>query len=204
MNQLNVVPKITEVDLREEIKKEYAEVARSPHKGYHFHTGRNAADRIGYAKSLYDDLPEANMASFAGTGNPFMLGPINSGDIVIDVGSGSGFDSLIAAKLVGLKGRVIGIDMTAEMLSKARSGAKKMGVKNCEFREGLAENLPLPDDFADVVISNGVLNLTINKMNTLKEWVRVLKPGGRLYIGDITVAKAVPDSALDDISLWTG
>jgi len=204
MSRLNSVPKISEGDLREEIKKEYANVARSPRKGYHFHTGRDAADCIGYDRSLYDGLPEGNIASFAGTGNPFMLGPINPGDIVIDVGSGSGFDSLIASKLVGANGRVIGIDMTPEMINKAQSGAKEMGSTNVEFREGLAEELPLPNDFADVVISNGVLNLTPNKVDTLREWSRVLKPGGRLYIGDILVSKAVPDSVVDDISLWTG
>jgi SAM-dependent methyltransferase len=204
MSQLNSVPKISEGALREEIKQEYANVARSPHKGYHFHTGRDAADCIGYDKSLYANLPERNIASFAGTGNPFILGSINPGEIVIDVGSGSGFDSFIASNLVGSNGRVIGIDMTPEMLSKAQSGAKEMGATNVEFRKGFAEDLPLPDDFADVVISNGVLNLTLNKVDTLKEWSRVLKPGGRLYIGDILVAEAVPDSALDDISLWTG
>ena len=106
--------------------------------------------------------------------------------------------------MVGPKGRVIGIDMTPAMLGKARKGAEEMGATNVEFREGKAENLPLPDNFADVIISNGVLNLTLDKMKTLSEWQRVLKPGGRLYIGDILVSKSIPQSALDDISLWTG
>ena len=149
-------------------------------------------------------MPENNIASFAGTGNPFSLGPINPGDIVVDVGSGSGFDALIASKLVGPEGRVIGIDMTHAMLKKARSGATEKGATNVDFREGHAEDLPLPDEFADVIISNGVLNLTKDKKRTLSEWNRVLKPGGRLYIGDILVAKSIPQSALDDISLWTG
>ena len=144
------------------------------------------------------------MASFAGTGNPFTLGTINSGEIVVDVGSGSGFDSLIAATLVGPQGKVIGVDMTQEMLHKARTGAEAMGATHVEFREGLAENLPLLDESADVVISNGVLNLTHDKVKTLSEWARVLKPGGRLYIGDILVAKSIPPDALNDISLWTG
>ena len=124
--------------------------------------------------------------------------------VVVDVGSGSGFDALIASKMVGPKGRVIGIDMTPAMLEKAQKGAADMGATNVEFREGQAEDLPLPDKFADVIISNGVLNLTLDKKMTLSEWKRVLKPGGRLYIGDILVAKSVPPSALDDISLWTG
>ncbi len=204
MSTLQSTPKLSVKELREEIRKEYADVALDPHKGYHFHTGRDAADRLGYDKSLYAVLPEENIDSFAGTGNPFMLGPINPGEIVVDVGSGSGFDSLIASTLVGPEGRVIGFDMTLEMLSKARAGAEVMGTTTVEFREGLAEKLPLPKEFADVVISNGVLNLTLNKVETLREWARILKPGGRLYIGDILVARSVPQSALDDISLWTG
>ena len=123
---------------------------------------------------------------------------------MVDVGSGAGFDALVASQLVGPEGHVVGIDMTREMLSKARSGAKVMGAKNVEFREGYADQLPLPDDFADVLISNGVLNLTLDKEKTLRDWARVLKPGGCLYIGDILVSKRIPQEALDDISLWTG
>ena len=204
MTQLNSVPKISEADLREEIKQEYANVARSPHKGYHFHTGRAALKRIGYDENLYEALPEDNVASFAGTGNPFMVGSINTGETVVDIGSGSGLDSLIASRLVGSEGRVVGIDMTPEMRQKAKAGAEKIGAGNVEFREGMAEELPLLDGFADVVISNGVLNLTVNKVDTLREWARILKPGGRLYIGDIILSKALPEEALDDISLWTG
>lgn len=204
MSTLQSVPKLSVDELRDEIKKEYAEVALDPHKGYHFHTGRRALDIIGYDEALYEGLPEGSIESFAGTGNPFMLGPINHGETIVDVGSGSGFDALIASRLAGPEGRVVGIDMTAEMLSKARAGAEAMGVTNIEFREGLAEALPLPEEFADVVISNGVLNLTLDKVETLCEWARILKPGGRLQIGDILVRRAVPPSALDDVSLWTG
>ena len=204
MSTLQIRTTLSADDLHEEVKKEYAEVARDPYKGYHFHTGHAAAERLGYDPALYANLPDGNIDSFAGTGNPFMLGPINSGETVVDIGSGSGFDSLIAASLVGPDGRVIGIDMTAEMLNKARAGATEMGASNVEFREGFAENLPLPPDYADVVISNGVLNLTPDKVKTLTEWARILKPGGRLYIGDILVARAIPPEALDDISLWTG
>lgn len=196
--------KISLEDLHDAIKKEYSTVAKEPMKGYHFHTGCEATDRIGYDQELYTNIPKENIESFAGTGNPFGLGPINEGDIVVDVGSGAGLDSLIASKLVGPTGRVVGIDMTHEMLTKSRHGANKMGASNTEFREGYADNLPLPDKFADVVISNGVLNLTPDKAKTLKDWARVLKPGGRLYIGDILVSKKIPQSALNDISLWTG
>lgn len=198
------VPKISPDVLRAEIKKEYTNVALDPNKGYHFHTGRRLAKLLGYEEKLFAGLPEGNIASFAGTGNPFSVGPINAGETVVDVGAGAGFDSLIAARLVGPGGRVIGFDMTPEMLKKARAGAQAMGATHVEFREGMAESLPLPDSFADVLISNGVLNLMLDKTTTLREWRRVLKPGGRLQVGDILVERAVPADALDDISLWTG
>jgi SAM-dependent methyltransferase len=204
MSNLQNAPKLSVEELRDEVKKEYANVALDPHKGYHFHTGRDAAERIGYDKSHYAALPEGSVDSFAGMGNPFILGPLNPGEIVIDVGCGSGFDSLIASTMVGLEGQVIGFDMTQAMLKKAQAGAEAMGATNVEFREGFAENLPLPDAFADVVISNGVLNLTLNKIETLREWARILKPGGHLCIGDILVARSIPQAALEDISLWTG
>lgn len=154
----NAVPKLSHSELREAIRKEYANVALNPTKGYHFHTGRRLAAILGYNEALYEGLPEPNIASFAGTGNPFSLGPIHPGETVVDIGSGAGFDSLIASRLVGPTGQVIGFDMTEEMLNKARAGAAAMGVTNVEFREGLAESLPLPDEFADMVISNGVLD----------------------------------------------
>src|SRR3990172_6186057 len=198
------VPKISLAELRLEIKKEYTNVALDPNKGSHSHTGRRLANLLGYHESLYADLPESNVASFAGTGNPFSVGPVNQGETVVDVGSGAGFDSLIASRLVGSSGRVIGFDMTAEMLKKAQAGAVAMGSSNVEFREGLAESLPLSDGFADVVISNGVLNLTLDKTETLREWFRILKPGGRLQVGDILVERSVPADAMEDISLWTG
>jgi len=204
MSSQQAVPKLSLDDLHAEVMKEYTEVANNPGKGYHFHTGLDAAERLGYNASLYADLPEENINSFAGTGNPFLGGPLNPGEIVVDIGSGSGFDSLIASTMVGPSGRVIGIDMTTEMLEKARQGASLMDAAHVEFREGLAEELPIPDEFADVVISNGVLNLTLNKTETLREWARILKSGGRLQIGDIVVTDPVPQSALDDISLWTG
>lgn len=204
MHKLPSALNLSEDALRSAVRQEYANVAVDPHRGYHFHTGCDAANRIGYDQSLYTDLPKENIDSFAGTGNPFMLGPINPGDIVIDVGSGSGFDALIASQMVGPNGRVIGVDMTSEMRRKARSGAEKMGATHVEFCKGLADDLPFPDKFADVIISNGVLNLTIDKSKTLREWARVLKPGGRLYMGDILVSKALPQEALEDISLWTG
>jgi arsenite methyltransferase len=204
MSTLQATPKLSLEALRLEIQREYTSVACDPNKGYHFHTGRRLATTLGYDPALYADVPEANIASFAGTGNPFTVGPIHPGETVVDIGSGAGFDSLIAAQLAGPTGRVVGLDMTHEMLKKAREGAARMGATHVEFREGYVEALPLSEGFADVVISNGVLNLTLDKVATLREWLRILKPGGRLQIGDIIVDRPVPADALDDISLWTG
>ncbi len=204
MSIQQTTPKISPQELQSEIKKEYASVALDPGKGYHFHTGRAALSRLGYEEHLYEGLPEATIASFAGTGNPFSLGPIHPGETVVDIGSGSGLDPLIAARMVGPAGQVIGFDMTPEMLDVARAGVAETGMTNVEFREGYAESLPLPDGFADVVTSNGVLNLMLDKVATLREWFRILKPNGRLQVGDILVQRAIPPDALEDISLWTG
>ena len=190
--------------LREAIREEYAEVASSPEKGFHFHTGRPLAHMLEYADEWLEGIPESSIESFAGTGNPFSLGEILPGERVVDVGCGAGIDSLIAAKKVGSDGRVIGVDMTSSMLEKARHAAHEVGLKNVEFREGYAESLPIDECWADVVISNGVLNLMPDKDTALQEMSRVLKPGGRLQIGDILVQKAVPESAKRKIDLWTG
>ena len=190
--------------LREAIREEYAEVAFDPHKGFHFHTGRPLARMLEYADEWLDGLPEASIESFAGTGNPFSLGDLRPGEKVVDLGSGAGIDSLIAAKKVGPEGHVIGVDMTPAMLEKARRAARQTGLSNVEFREGYAEALPVEDGWADGVISNGVLNLVPDKAAALEEMFRVLKPDGRLQIGDILVQKAVPESAKRKIDLWTG
>ena len=197
-------PELDVDTLRRAIREEYAEVAANPEKGFHFHTGRPLARMLEYADEWLEDLPETSIESFAGTGNPFSLGELRPGERVVDVGCGAGIDSLIAAKKVGPDGRVIGVDMTPSMLEKARQGAKEAGLKNVEFREGYAEELPIVDGWADVVISNGVLNLMPDKSAALEEMSRVLKPNGRLQIGDILVQKAVPESAKRKIDLWTG
>ena len=197
-------PELDVDTLRRAIREEYAEVAANPEKGFHFHTGRPLARMLEYADEWLEGLPESSIESFAGTGNPFSLGELRPGERVVDVGCGAGIDSLIAAKKVGPDGRVIGVDMTQSMLEKARQGAKEAGLKNVEFREGYAEELPIVDGWADVVISNGVLNLMPDKSAALEEMSRVLKPNGRLQIGDILVQKAVPESAKRKIDLWTG
>jgi SAM-dependent methyltransferase len=190
--------------LREAIREEYAEVASNPEKGFHFHTGRPLAYMLEYTEEWLEGIPESSIESFAGTGNPFSLGELRPSERVVDVGCGAGIDSLIAAKKVGPKGLVIGVDMTSSMLEKARHAADEAGLNNVEFREGYAESLPVDNGWADVVISNGVLNLMPDKAAALEEMNRVLKPGGRLQIGDILVQKAVPESAKRKIDLWTG
>ncbi len=189
-------------ELREAIREEYEAVATRPEQGFHFHTGRPLARMLGYDDDWLEGIPEASVESFAGTGNPFSLGEIKPGERVVDVGSGAGIDSLIAAKMVGPAGNVVGIDMTPAMLKKAQQAAA--GKDNVEFREGFGEALPVSDGWADVVISNGVLNLMPDKLAGLQEMARVLKPTGRLQIGDILVQKAVPESGKRQIDLWTG
>jgi arsenite methyltransferase len=191
-------------ELRREIQAEYALVAQEPARGFHFHTGRPLARILGYQDPWLEGIPESAIECLAGTGNPFSIHPLSPGEYVVDVGCGAGIDSLIAAKMVGSEGAVIGVDMTLAMLEKARSGAAAMGATNVEFREGYAESLPVPHGWADVVISNGVMNLFPDKTAGLREMARVLKPGGRLQIGDILVEKAVPASAKRDIDLWKG
>jgi ubiquinone/menaquinone biosynthesis C-methylase UbiE len=159
---------------------------------------------LGYHDDWLEGLPEGSIASFAGTGNPFRIGQLQLGEQVVDVGSGAGIDSLIAAKMVGPNGQVIGVDMTPAMLQKARKSATEAGLGNVKFRKGLAESLPVPDRWADLIISNGVLNLVPDKLAALQEMARVLKPTGRLQIGDILVQQAVPEDSKKQIDLWTG
>ncbi|MBI3971565.1 MAG: methyltransferase domain-containing protein [Chloroflexi bacterium] len=190
--------------LRRAVQEEYAEVASNPAKGFHFHTGRTVAAIIGYEPAAVDPLPDVVVESFAGVGNPFIWGSLRPGEVVVEVGSGAGLDALIAARQVRPEGRVIGVDMTPAMLEKARANAALVGAKNVEFRQGLAETLPVPDACADVIISNGVINLCPDKDAVYRELDRVLKPGGRLQIADIIVKRAVPQDAREDIELWTG
>jgi SAM-dependent methyltransferase len=190
--------------LRRAIQLEYAEVAEHPEFGFHFLVGRPLAKVLGYDPAWLNDIPEAAIESFAGTGNPFSLRLLAPGERVVDVGSGAGIDSLIAARMVGASGHVIGVDMTPAMLAKARRAALEAKLDNVEFRESRAEALPVEAEWADVVISNGVLNLLPDKHTGLAEMARVLKPGGRLQIGDILVQHPVPESARQQIDLWTG
>lgn len=191
-------------ELRQAIRQEYSAVAIDPKAGYHFHTGRPLAAKLGYKDEWLEGIPEEAIEALAGTGNPFAIGAINPGEHVVDMGCGGGIDSLIAAVMVGPTGTVIGVDMTPEMLDRARDAAAVSGLTNVEFLDGVAEALPVPDGWADVVISNGVLNLLPDKVAGLKDMFRALKPTGRLQIGDIMVSRAVPDAAKLELDLWTG
>ena len=190
--------------LRNAIRDEYATVADEPTRGFHFHTGRPLTRIVGYRPEWLEGIPETAVATFAGTGNPFSIGALRSGERVVDVGCGAGIDSLIAARMVGPDGQVVGVDMTPEMLARARRASDEAGAANVEFRDGYMEALPVPDGWADVVISNGVLNLTPDKSKALGEMARVLTPTGRLQIGDITIDRPVPETAKQQIDLWTG
>jgi arsenite methyltransferase len=191
-------------ELREQVKEKYREVADDPHRTFHFHTGRPLAARLGYDGAAVDALPDRAVESFAGVGNPFSLRTLGVGERVVDVGSGAGFDTFIAAGQVGLTGRVIGVDMTPEMLAKSRETTAMLAFDHVEIREGLAEQLPVEDGWADAVISNGVINLCADKRAVFEEIWRVLHPGGWLQFADIANGRPVPPEALRDIDLWTG
>lgn len=198
-----IIP-VDENQLRAEIQKHYAEVATSPDHDFHFHTGREAARQVGYDDAIIEDLPDDVIASFAGVANPFHFGLPRPGEVVLDLGSGAGVDVFIAAKAVGPEGRVVGVDMTPEMLETARRNSNRMGFRNVEFREGMIEHLPVEAQSVDLVISNGVLNLMVDKHGAYRQVERALKPGGRFQIADICVDKPVSEGAKRNIDLWTG
>jgi SAM-dependent methyltransferase len=189
--------------LKSEIKKTYASVSEEPEKDFIFPTGRAWAEDLGYPDEL-EDVPDAAAESFAGVANPWSLGRLALGERVLDLGSGAGTDSLIAAEMVGPNGHVTGVDMTPEMLAKARAAAAEMGAANVDFVEAEAVHLPFPDTTFDVVISNGVIDLIPDKDAVFAELHRVLVPGGRLQIADVTIQSPVGAEGRRNIDLWTG
>jgi len=193
----------TEV-LRGQVREKYRAVAIEPDATYHFHTGRPLAARLGYDPVVVDGLPDRAVESFAGVGNPFSLRPLEPGERVVDVGSGAGFDSFVAAELVGPHGSVVGVDMTDEMLSKSTATQAAIGLGHVEFRYGFAEEMPVGNGWADVVISNGVINLCADKRAAFDEIFRVLRPGGVFQFADIANGRPVPVEAMRDVDLWTG
>jgi arsenite methyltransferase len=189
--------------LKREIQRTYASVSAEPERDFIFPTGRAWAEDLGYPEELAN-VPETAVESFAGVANPWELGRLASGERVLDLGSGAGTDSIIAVQMVGKAGRVTGIDMTREMLAKARTAATEIGATNVEFVEGEAEHLPFEDETFDVVISNGVIDLIPDKDAVFAELHRVLVPGGRLQIADVTIQNPVSEEGRGKIDLWTG
>jgi SAM-dependent methyltransferase len=189
--------------LKSEIKKTYASVSQEPERDFVFPTGRAWAEDLGYPAELAN-VPDTAVESFAGVANPWAMGRLAPGERVLDLGSGAGTDSLIAAQMVGEAGTVTGIDMTPAMLVKARAAAAEMGARNARFVEAEAERLPFEDESFDVVVSNGVVDLIPDKDAVFSELYRVLVPGGRLQIADVTIQHPVSEEGRRNIDLWTG
>ncbi len=189
--------------LKSEIKKTYASVSDEPEREFIFPTGRAWAEDLGYPPELAN-VPDGAVESFAGVANPWTMGRLTEGERVLDLGSGAGTDSLIASQIVGSRGSVTGIDMTPAMLGKARAAAAEMGTTNVEFVESEAESLPFADGTFDVVISNGVIDLIPDKDAVFAELHRVLVPGGRMQIADVTIQNPVSAEGRRNIDLWTG
>ncbi len=190
--------------LRSEIRKTYARVSDEPESGFIFPTGRAWALDLDYPRELLDRVPDRSAASFAGVANPFALGALEPGEAVLDLGAGAGTDSLVAAQMVAPGGRVTGIDMTPEMVARAQASALEAGLDNVEFLSGDAESLPFEDERFDVVISNGVIDLVPDKDAVFSEVFRVLRPGGRIQIADVTIQSPVSEEGRRKIDLWTG
>lgn len=197
--QIGVKPE----SLRALVRDKYRVVATDPGAGFHFHTGRALAAKLGYDQPVVDSLPDQAVESFAGVSDPLALRPLQVGERVVDLGSGAGFDCFVAASRVGPSGDVVGVDMTAEMLDKARAAARQLALDHVEFREGILEAVPVEDGWADVVMSNGVLNLVADKRAALAEAFRVLRPGGAMAFADIALGQAVPAEAVANPELWT-
>lgn len=192
------------VTLRSEIQKTYTDVSERPNSAFIFPTGRAWAEELNYPKELLDRVPEAACESFAGVANPFAFGALNRGEHSLDLGCGAGMDVLIASQMVGVDGTATGIDMTPAMVEKAQSAAEEMGAANVTILEGDIEALPFDDDTFDVITSNGVIDLLPDKAAVFSEIYRVLKPGGRMQIADVTIQRPVSEEGKRDIDLWTG
>jgi len=188
--------------IKGEVLRMYQEVAEHPEGEFHFYHGRRAAEMFGYATDWLDRAPGGAVASFAGVGNPHLRSRLQPGEMVLDLGSGAGLDSIIAAWQVGPAGRVSGVDLNPEMRAKAQAHAREAGLANVEFRDGRMEDIPVPDQAIDVVISNGVINLSFRKRHVIGELFRVLGAGGRIAITDIVSAKPLSQSIVSDPKLW--
>lgn len=188
--------------IEESIRGKYLKVAASPEGHFRYPTGAAGLKALDYGPDMVRNLPEAVAAAYCGVGNPFTLGPIREGEAVLDIGCGAGVDSIIAAKLVGPSGAVTGIDLVPEMLARASENARLAGVDNVTFQESSAEKLPFPDNSFDLVISNGVFNLVVDKVKALGEVLRVLKPAGRFMFADQVLAGELPKETKARVENW--
>jgi SAM-dependent methyltransferase len=188
--------------IRDKIQEKYARVAVSPGGCFRYPTGREGIEKLGYPLELWQDFPQDLLASFCGVGNPFSLGRVESGQAVLDIGCGAGFDVFLAARLAGPHGRAVGIDVTLSMVEKAQEHLSRLGLQQAAFQRGDAEALPSLDEDFDVVISNGVLNLTLDKAKAVGEIFRVLKPGGRLLVADMALVEALPPEREKKVENW--
>jgi arsenite methyltransferase len=184
------------------IRKKYIQVAASPAGLFRYPTGRAGLEFLGYDSAWLQQLPAAVLASYCGVGNPFSLGPLQAGDRVLDIGCGAGVDAIIAALLVGQSGQVVGIDLVPEILDRARQNAELVRLDNLSFEEASAENLPFDDNSFSVVISNGVLNLVVDKTKALQEIFRVMQPGGRLQIADQVLKSDIDQDPSTQVANW--
>jgi arsenite methyltransferase len=191
-----------EATLAAEVARMYEEVATHPDGDYHFYTGRRAAEMYRYRPEDLDAMPAGALAAFAGVGCPIERARLNPGERVVDLGSGAGLDALIAARAVGPEGRVVGIELNPMMIEKADAHAREVRASHTEFRQGRIEEPPVEDGFADVVISNGVINLSFRKRTVIKEIFRILRPGGRVSIVDVVSARPLAQSIVGDPKLW--
>ena len=190
--------------LRAEIRKTYTEVSTDPQQEFVFPTGRSWAQELDYPEPELSRIPDGSVESFAGVANHWLLGRVEPGQVVLDLGCGAGTDLLIAAQMTGSEGRAIGVDMTGSMLERARVSADEMGLGNVLLHQALIETLPLETGSVDLVISNGVIDLVPDKEAVFDEIDRVLRPGGRLQIADVVVHHEVSEDARKRIDLWTG
>jgi arsenite methyltransferase len=201
-----MTPELTDPEIRqvrEGIKGKYDQVAAAgPGVSFQYPTGQAGLELQGYPPEVIRDFPPEVLAAFCGVGNPFSLGVLNPGDAVLDLGCGAGVDSLVAARLVGAGGRVVGLDLTPAMIERARGNQARLGLANLTFQVGNAEALPFPDQDFDAVISNGVFNLTLDKEKALSEAHRVLKPGGRLLLADMVLVAPLPPDQADKVENW--
>jgi SAM-dependent methyltransferase len=191
-----------EATLTAEVARMYQEVATHPDGDYHFYTGRMAAELYGYRSEDLDAMPVGAVAAFAGVGCPIERARFQLGERVVDLGSGAGLDALIAARAVGPQGRVVGIELNPLMIEKAEAHARELRYSCAEFREGRIEEPPVDDGFADVVVSNGVINLSLRKSKVIEEIFRILRPGGRVSIVDVVSARPLAQSIVNDPKLW--